>query len=225
MTLSVFCDEAGQQDMSAGYYLVTLILHDQEEHLFSAMEGYRRHLRESGLPDIPFHMVDLLQGYGDYELLDLKLRKKLLVRFSIFMQKAPIEYITLAYSKFDVCDGAALAARMKRDMVDVLFDHLGWFQKFDKVAIYYDEGQQVVTRALHRAFDYMLPQGVVDYKTLRYQDRRLAQAADYYCSIELAALRYEKGIESKTYLKFFGSRGAFKKNWLKQARRKVLADK
>ena len=71
MTLSVFCDEAGQQDMSAGYYLVTLILHDQEEHLFSAMEGYRRHLRESGLPDIPFHMVDLLQGHGDYELLDL----------------------------------------------------------------------------------------------------------------------------------------------------------
>ena len=32
-SLSVFCDEAGQQDMSAGYYLLTLVLHDQSTSL------------------------------------------------------------------------------------------------------------------------------------------------------------------------------------------------
>ena len=31
--LSIFCDEAGQQDMSDGYYLLTLVMHDQAEKI------------------------------------------------------------------------------------------------------------------------------------------------------------------------------------------------
>lgn len=222
MVLSVFCDEAGQQDMSAGYYLITLVLHDQGEPLTRLMSEYTAQLRMTGLPDIPFHMVDLLQGHGDYEGLDMATRKRLLVKFGIFLQKAPIRYKTFAYETFDVSDAENLLARMKRDLVNFAFDSLAWLQSFERVSVYYDEGQQVVTKALHRAFDYMLPENVVEYKNLRYQDRRLAQAADYLCSIELAARRYQCRAESRTYLKFFGPRGAFKKNWLKQVRRKLL---
>jgi len=50
-----------------------------------------------------------------------------------------------------------------------------------------------------------MPEAVVaDYRLISYQDRRLAQAADYFCSIELAAMRYERGEESNTYRKFYG---------------------
>lgn len=223
MALSVFCDEAGQQDMSAGYYLLTLVLHDQAESLGLTMADYESRLRRSNLPDIPFHMVDLLQGHGDYEDMTLFDRKSLLTFFGVFIRKAPIRYKTFVYRKFDVANAETLSARMRRDIVDFIYDHLEWFQGYDCVPVYYDEGQQVVTRALHRAFDFMLPGGHVEYKQLRYQDRRLAQAADYFCSIELAAMRYEAGEESPTYLKFYGTRGAFKKNWLKQARRKLVA--
>ncbi len=51
---------------------------------------------------------------------------------------------------------------------------------------------------------------------------RLSQAADYFCTIELAALKYEANEAGETYNKFFGGVGAFKRNWLKQARRKRL---
>lgn len=220
--LSVFCDESGQQDMSAGYYLITLVMHNQDEQLAPALAGYELVLRSSSLPDVPFHMVDLLQGHGGYEGMTLSERKALLVRFGIFLQKAPIRYKTFLYNKFDVRDEVALTARMRRDIVDFIYSELSWFQSFDRIPVYYDEGQQAVTRALHRAFDFMLGDNVVEYKGLRYQDRRLAQAADYFCSIELALLRYAQGIESQTYLKFFGPRGRFKKNWLKQARRKSM---
>lgn len=222
MVLSVFCDEAGQQDMSAGYYLITLVLHDQADTLDPFMDHYGSQLGASGLPDIPFHMVDLLQGHDDYEGMSLADRKRLLTYFGVFVRKAPVRYRTFAYRKFDVSNAELLSGRMRRDIVDFIYEHLEWFQGYDLVPVYYDEGQQVVTKALHRAFDYMLPGGHVEYKHLRYQDRRLAQVADYLCSIELAAMRYEQGEESSTYLKFYGTRGTFKKNWLKQARRKLL---
>lgn len=49
----------------------------------------------------------------------------------------------------------------------------------------------------------------------------LAQAADFFCSMELAALRYADHEETNTYIKLFGSHRAFKANHLKQMRRKL----
>lgn len=53
-------------------------------------------------------------------------------------------------------------------------------------------------------------------------DYRLEQVADYFCTIELAATKYEAKEFSNTYDKFFGGIGSFKRNWLKQIRRKRI---
>lgn len=219
--LSVFCDEAGQQDMSEGYYILTLVLHDQANPLTPFAEDYQAHLAADALPDIPFHGKDLLHGHGDYEGMDLSLRKRLLIRFGIFMQKAPIGYRTFTYQSYDT-PADALAARMRRDIVNFIYDNLVLFQSHERVVVYYDEGQESVTRALHEAFDYMLGPAATDYRFVRYRDRRLSQAADYFCSIELAHMKYASGMQTSTYVKFYGRAGAFKRNFLKQARRKSI---
>lgn len=46
--------------------------------------------------------------------------------------------------------------------------------------------------------------------------------ADYLCAIELTAEKCKHHAATATDEKFFGGATAFKKNWLKQARRKVL---
>ena len=66
--LSVFCDEAGQQDMSAGYYLLTLVLHDQSTPLGPYVSDYESHVVQNGLPDIAFHMKDLLHRAGGHQV-------------------------------------------------------------------------------------------------------------------------------------------------------------
>ena len=45
---------------------------------------------------------------------------------------------------------------------------------------------------------------------------------DSLCTIELASVKYAAKENGETYNKFFGGIGAFKKNWLKQARRKAI---
>ena len=52
-----------------------------------------------------------------------------------------------------------------------------------------------------------------------YGNLTIEQAADYFCTIELAAVKYDANEDGKTYNKFFGGSRDFKKNWLKQARR------
>ena len=53
-------------------------------------------------------------------------------------------------------------------------------------------------------------------------DYRLERAADYLCTIEPAAIKYAAKEDGETHNKFFGGIGPFKKNWLKQARRKAI---
>lgn len=206
--------------MSDGYYLITLIVHDQSLTIAEAVQGYKSRLRLGGLPDVPFHMVDLLHGHEGYHGVDVDTRWRLLLRFSTFVKALPITYHTFVYSYYDVRGERELSARMRRDIVDFLYSDLDTFQSFDKVVVYYDEGQQAVTNALHRAFDYMLSNISVEYRLIRYQDRRLAQAADYLNSIELAAMRYDTGEVSKTYTRFYGTRREFRKNFPSQVRRK-----
>ena len=219
--LSIFSDEAGQQDMSEGYYLLTIVTHEQNNSIDEIVDDYQTRLAAHALPDTPFHMKDLLHGHSDYEGLPQDIRKGQLLHFNALVRQLPVKYRTFSYSSYDT-SAPNLTARMRRDLVNFAFDHLDWFQSFGSVPVYYDNGQQAVTNALRQAFDLILDQQSIDYRLISYRDYRLAQGSDYLCSIERIASLYDSGQEANTHDKFFGLHGSFKRNYLKPARRKLI---
>ena len=208
--------------MGAGYYMLTLVLHDQDDDISPFMDAYESRLAFEGLPDIPFHDVDLLHGHERYGGVSVETMKRLLIAFSMFVRTLPVKYKTFSYTTREVPGKDELQARMRRDIVNFIFEHLDWFQGFEHVPIYYDGGHSATTAALHEAFDYALARNVAIYKELSHDTKRLAQAADYLCSIELAETRYSAGEVSSTYDRFYGKPRNFKQNFLKQARRKRI---
>lgn len=68
----------------------------------------------------------------------------------------------------------------------------------------------------------ILSKRVVRRRKTSMTDCRLEQVADYLCTIELALVKYEAKEDGETCNKFFGGIGTFKRNWLKQARRKQI---
>lgn len=66
-------------------------------------------------------------------------------------QHLSIRLSTLAYKKSEFQDEQAILSRMKRNIVNLMFEHLDYLQQFDKVKIYYNDGQSVVTSTLHDA--------------------------------------------------------------------------
>ena len=204
------------------YYLVTLVLHDQANDIREKVHRYEESLSRADLPNIPFHSEPLMNGHGDYAGLTLEQRKKLLISFNVLVQRLPISYRTLAYKRSEHPDPEDLSARMRCDISSMLTNDLTFFQGFDGVKVYYDDGQPIVSRALYGAIGDELFKDAVRRTKTTMTEYRLEQAADYLCTIELAALKYAAKEDGETYNKFFGSVGKFKKNWLKQARRKAF---
>ena len=142
----------------------------------------------------------------------------MLAYFSSFVRRLPISYVTFVYRRSQFEDPARLMERMGRDISSAIIEHLGFFQSFDDVKVYYDNGQDIVKQALDRSVDKVLSKGVVRRRKTSMTDYRLEQVADYLCTIELALVKYQAKENGETYNKFFGGIGSFKRNWLKQAR-------
>lgn len=221
--LSIFVDESGDKSTHAQYFILALVFHDQNESIAGDISIYEQKLADADIPNIPFHSEPLLNGHGDYKDLTLKYRKKLFSSFASLVRFLPIKYKAFIYkrSHFDSID--KLEARIKRDISSMLLNNLEFFQSFNHVKVYYDNGQDIVKHALYHSVEFALSKGAIEKKCTTMTEYRLAQVADYLCTIELAAAKYAAKENGGTYEKFFGGIGSFKKNWLKQARRKSFS--
>ncbi len=221
--LNLHIDESGNQDLSEGRYLLTVVLHDHSEDVDDVIGRYKARLAAAGLPDVPFHGKDLLHGNEGYATVSPGDRKRLLTQFARLVRELPISFFTLHYDTAIVHDKGELEARIRRDLASLVFDKLAFFQGFDVIAVYYDNGQGVVSAALHDALDFVLAKNVADYRDADYDARRLLQVADYVCTVERIAEDYDAGRQSKTHERFFGNRRDFMQSFKKQLGRKALA--
>lgn len=217
LELSLFCDESGSDGLDSRWYLLTLVAHDQGDGIGESIVSYERSLADKGLPDVAFHASPLMNGKDAYKDMPIETRKRLLSSFRVFFRHLPVRYWTLA---INVKDRDAVESTMRRELVAFLFDRLEFFQRYDVVKIYYDNGQQAVAEALHKAIDYALSKNAVVYKPAGQTDYRLAQAADYICTMELTALKYVNHAATATDEKFYGSWSMFKRGILKEVRAK-----
>lgn len=159
--LSIFVDESGDRSGRARYYLITLVFHDQSDGIMGEINRYKMRLAENGLPDVAFRSEPLLNGHKEYGGLTVEQRKKMLVMFSTLVRRLPIRYASFAYRRSEFEDLPKLTTRMKRDISNLLFDHLQLFQSFDDVKVYYDDGQDIVKQALDQSIGFVLSKGIV----------------------------------------------------------------
>lgn len=220
--LSIFIDESGDVGDCSEYYLVTFILHDQSTDISEGIRKYQEALSNAGLQEKTFHFAPVLRGHEQFENLGIEARKGYLIRFHILVEKMPFRYFTLSYRKSQVANVYALAESIEKDLVRFLREHLAYFQQFDKVKVYYDNGQRVVTYAVHQAVRTCLARSAAVYRKALSRDYHLSQVADYVCGIELAALRHEKHTDNPTDHRFFGDRRSFSRNYLRKVRKKLL---
>ena len=63
-----------------------------------------------------------------------------------------------------------------------VFARLAFFQEFEMIAVYYDNGQSAVSIARHDALDYVRAKNVADYRDADPNARRLLQVCLLYTS-------------------------------------------
>lgn len=220
--LNLHIDESGSQNLSEGLYIVALVIHEHSADITTPIKDYENRLKIAQLENIPFHGKDLLHGNEGYGSISVADRKRLLTQFARLIRALPFSYHLLHYDASTTHNKNDLKARIRRDLAEFVFENLSYFQSFDSISVYYDDGQDAVSIALHDALEFVLAKNVVDFRDANHEERRLLQAADYICTIERASLSYGLGGISKTQERFFGNRRNFVQSYLKQLRRKRI---
>ena len=107
-----------------------------------------------------------------------------------------------------------LEARIARDISLFIRNHLAFFQGFDEVVLYYDNGQKQLSRILNTVLATELTD--YDVRKVTPSDYRLFQVADLICTIELLNTKIEAGEQlSKSEQYVFHSKREFKKDFIK----------
>ena len=216
--LSIFVDESGDRGEKACYCLLTLVIHGQTDSRSDKVARYEESLLRSDLPNIPFHSESLLNGHGPYRGMSLEQRKTMSYTLNVLVQRLPVKYATFVYRRSEFDDPAKLTARMKRGISGFLFDHLA--QRREDLLRQRQGRRQEGPRPVLRVRP--LKGRLLGRRKTSIIDYRLEQAADYLCTIELAAIKYTAKEDGETCNKLFGGICPFKKNWLKQERRKAI---
>ena len=215
--LSIFVDESGDfgtYEPHAPFYLFTLVFHNQTD----SIEDQISHLEHS-LSDVGFdakhcfHAGPIIRREEDYQYLSITERRKCLNRIMTFAKNCEISYITFSAEKKHMFDSLGLTVALSKQLSAFIREEYSFFAQFDKIIVYYDNGQVELNKLLASVFAVMLPQA--EFRKVMPTDYRLFQVADLFCTLELICLKDEHRIMSKSEEAFFGSMRDMRKNYLK----------
>ena len=215
--LSIFVDESGDfgtYESHAPFYLFTLIFHDQKYSIENQISHLERGLADIGF-DIKhcFHAGPIIRREEDYQNFSITERRKCLNRILTFAKNSDISYVTFSVEKKHFADSINLTVALSKQLSAFIREEYMFFNQFDRIVIYYDNGQVELNKLLASVFTVMLPQ--VEFRKVMPADYRLFQVADLFCTLELVCLKNEHHIMSKSEAAFFGSMRDMRKNYLK----------
>jgi hypothetical protein len=203
---SCFVDESGSFGnvySNSPYYIVSLVFHDQDDYIAPNLKRLSDDVRLLGYPVHAVHTVPLVRREGDYEFENTVRRKQLFNRLFNFARNASFTYCNLVVDKRKLDDPVMLDAMLSRQLMECVNRNLAWFQSFDKIIVYYDNGQNEVRRILSAVIGGMLMN--VSIKKIIPVDYRLVQVADLLCTLELVTLKANEKTLSASEKTFFGS--------------------
>jgi hypothetical protein len=221
--LSIFIDESGDfgpYQTHSPYYLVAMLFHDQADEVADAIAALDERAKNAGFGSNAIHTGPIVRREEPYRDRTIDERKKLLGALMDFCRRTNVKYTLLRVDKKDITSIIDITAKLSKQILLFVTAHLTFFQKFDEIVVYYDNGQIELTRVLTSALTVLLSN--VSFRLVKPSDYKLFQLVDMFCSLELTAIKFETNTASRSDTDFFHSRHDFLRNYLKTIRKKRL---
>ena len=221
--LSVFIDESGdfgEYNKMSPYYMVGMVFHDQRVDITEDVSILDRHIRELGFPPHAVHMGPLIRRESLYQSYNESDRARLLNAMYHFTRKLDFHYICPYVDKSECQDFTDLNAKLSRAIFDMLHKNKSYFENYDKIIVYYDNGQQELNKIITSVFSILFRE--VEFRKVQPSDYKLFQVADLICTWELLALKADRNCFTESEKAFFDSPSIFLKNRYKLIVRKRL---
>ena len=143
------------------------------------------------------HMADLIMRRGDYKNFNIKNRKSIFNSIYQFSRKIPVKYCTIIVDK-NFTDNSRILKQNER-----------YFKKFDKIVMYYDNGQEVLGTILDSIFSQF--DGFEHRIDFDHEEKRLFQVSDMLTFIDKYDYKYKNKLELSSSEKYFFSNEEIRK--------------
>ena len=220
--LSIFVDESGdfgKYEKHAPYYIVTMVFHDQAIDISTNLVTLNNTLKQMGYgDDQAIHTEPLIRREKPYQYFQLNERRAIFSKLYYFTLNCDVKYKSFIFRKIEFENIFKLEARMARDLSQFIQENLLYFQGYEKVILYYDNGQHELSRILNTVLATQLTN--CEVRKVLPSDYRLFQVADLICTLELLKVKMENGQLSNSEERLFHSKRDLKKDFLKGIRKK-----
>lgn len=130
-----------------------------------------------------------------------------------FFLHAPIKHNSIIIDRKTAGDKFALSTQLSKQIKSFVSKNYDYFSSFDKVNVYYDNGQTELNLVLNTILSMLLNN--VEFRKASPGEYRLLQLADFICSIELLSLKQQENRLSKSESSFFYKPQELKKSFIK----------
>ena len=221
--LSIFIDESGdfgEIKERPAYYLVTMVFHNQSINIAEHIAKLEESVRMSGFDVEYIHTGPAIRREEVFSNYSIDERRKLLYKMLNFYNSCEIFHDTVVINRKEATDKLSLSGKLARGITEMIRCHIEYFNQFDKVIVYYDNGQIELSSILNAVLTVLF--GDVEFRKAEPQKYRLLQVADFVCSMELLQIKRNEKRLSKSEEKFFYKPQELKKVFLKSIDKKRL---
>ncbi len=199
-----------------------MVFHNQEDDISTEFSVLNTKLKNIiGCNESFIHTMPLIRQDEPYASFLREERIKIFTTFAAFVSVLPIRYKTFFITKTFYQNEFQMEEAFIHQISSFINERLECFQYSDKIIIYCDRGQKIISRILRNTFGDIFG-GIVDFRTAYQKDYRLMQVADYICTLEQSRIRWDKHRPTKSEKDFFLTRQIFMKNFYKKICRKHI---
>lgn len=178
--LSIFVDESGdfgEVKERPAYYLVTFVFHDQDNDINQQVEKLEKSVKNAGFDVEYIHTGPVIRREDVFAEYSIDERRKLLYKMLNFVNACPILYFTVVVDRKEAIDKISLSGKLAKEINRAMCAHQEFFLGFDKIIVYYDNGQNELSVILNAVFSIQFSN--VEFRKAQPQQYRLLQATDF----------------------------------------------
>ena len=188
--LNIFIDESGDfgiNDNASDLYVVSFVFLSSLNNIEPFLNAFKERLNKLKFTKM-IHTADLIRHKGDYKDLSIDLKKSIFNSLFVFTKRSPIKLKSIVVNKKYTDSYKLLKKQLTAELNDLVSSNHKFFQQFDKIVIYYDNGQSQLAAILEDVFKDFNISFISDFDKTK---EKLFQAADMLTFIDKYYYKYK----------------------------------
>ena len=201
--LNIFVDETGEFGFGTGaseLYGVSFTFHEHNDDIMPELLKLNERLDKIGYTNM-IHMADLIMHRGDYVSFNIDTRKSIFKAIYHFSRKIPVKYHTIIIDKKYTDNSRILRQKLSTDINKMIKENESYFEKFDEIVMYYDNGQETLGIILDSIFSRF--EGYEHRVDFNHKEKRLFQVSDMLTYIDKFDYKYKNKMSFTRGEKYF----------------------